>query len=339
MKNGIVIAGTMLLDKIKMIDVFPVEGMLCNIKSQSICVGGCVCNTAVDIAILSGQEIKIYALGRLGNDENGHYIIDVLKNNNIDTDSIVKCDTDTSYTDVMTVEDSGHRTFFHCRGANDEFCIDDIDFDNLDCDILHMGYALLLDKFDKKNKEYGTELAKALSMVQKKGIKTSIDVVSEQSDRFKEIVTSSLKYCYYITINEIEAENVSDIPLRDKDKNIIESNLKKTCEFFIAAGVKQVCIHFPAGCVAMKGVEYRQMPSLKLPDDYIKGNVGAGDAFCAGILYAAYKGLSLQESLVLAVCSASCSLSQPDSISGMLDYHGAVKLCEKYKYENGIKII
>jgi sugar/nucleoside kinase (ribokinase family) len=202
-----------------------------------------------------------------------------------------------------------------------------------------VGYALLLDKFDRKNTEYGTELAKALYMAQQKGINTSIDVVSEQSDRFKEIVTSSLKYCDYITINEIEAENVSDIPLRDKDKNIIESNLKKACDFFIAKGVKQVCIHFPEGCVAMNDNEYRQMPSLRLPNDYIKGNVGAGDAFCAGILYGAYKELSLKESLMLAVCSASCNLSQEDSISGMVDYQSAIELSEKYKYDNGITII
>jgi len=96
---------------------------------------------------------------------------------------------------------------------------------------------------------------------------------------------------------------------------------------------------FPEGCVAMKDNEYRQIPSIKLPDDYIRGNVGAGDAFCAGILYSAYKGFSLQKSLMLAVCSASCSLSQDDSISGMVDYRRAIELCKKYGYENGIKII
>ncbi|MDA3800082.1 MAG: carbohydrate kinase family protein [Kiritimatiellae bacterium] len=339
MNKGIAVAGNMILDRIKMIDVFPEKGRLCNIKSQSIGIGGCVCNTAIDIAMLSDNEIKLYALGRLGKDENGQQILDFLNDNNIDTKGVIRCDTDTSYTDVMTIVDVGDRTFFHYRGANDEFCIDDIDFDNLNCDILHIGYALLLDKFDRKNKEYGTELAKALYIAQQKGIKTSIDVVSEQSDRFKEIVTRSLKYCDYITVNEIEAENVSNISLRDKDKKIIESNLKKACDFFIENGVKQVCIHFPEGCVAMNGNEYRQMPSLKLPDDYIKGNVGAGDAFCAGMLYAAYRGFSLKDSLVLAVCSASCSLSQADSISGMMDFQRAVELSKIYQFDNGIKII
>ncbi len=339
MNKGIAIAGNMILDRIKMIDVFPEEGMLCNIKSQSTSLGGCVCNTGIDIAMLSGDDIKLYALGRVGEDEDGKHILDVLQKNNIDTDGIIICDTDTSYTDVMTIVDSGRRTFFHCRGANDEFCVDDIDYDKLNCDILHVGYALLLDKFDKKNNDYGTELAKSLYMAQQRGIKTSIDVVSEQSDRFKEIVTSSIKYCDYITINEIEAENVSDISLRDKDKNIIESNLKKACNFFMENGVKQVCIHFPEGCAAMKDNEYRQIPSLNLPDNYIRGSVGAGDAFCAGILYAAYKGFSLQKSIMLGVCSASCSLSQADSISGMSDYKSAIDLFEKYGYENRIKII
>ena len=339
MNKGIAIAGNMILDRIKMIDVFPEKSRLCNVKSQSIGIGGCVCNTAIDIAKLSDGGIKVYALGRLGKDESGQHILDVLNDNHIDVNGVIRCNTDTSNTDVMTVIDGGARTFFHYRGANDEFCIDDIDFDNLNCDILHIGYALLLDKFDRKNQEYGTELAKALCIAQQKGIKTSIDVVSEQSDRFKQIVTSSLKYCDYITVNEIEAENLSNIFLRDKDKNIIESNLKKCCEVFVESGVKQVCIHFPEGSVAMNGNEYRQMPSLELPDDYIKGTVGAGDAFCAGILYAAYRGFSLHDSLVLATCSASCSLSKADSIGGMMDYQSSIDLSKIYQFDNGIKII
>jgi hypothetical protein len=56
-------------------------------------------------------------------------------------------------------------------------------------------------------------------------------------------------------------------------------------------------------------------------------------------MYAAYKGFSLQKSIMLGVCSASCSISQADSISGMSDYDSAIELFEKYGYYTGIKII
>ena len=66
------------------------------------------------------------------------------------------------------------RTFFQYGGANDYFGLEDINIDNLDCDILHIGYLLLLPQFDAKNDKYGTNLAEFLSKVRQKNIKTSI---------------------------------------------------------------------------------------------------------------------------------------------------------------------
>ena len=60
-----------------------------------------------------------------------------------------------------------------------------------------------------------------------------------------------------------------------------------------------------------------EVPGLKLPEDYIKGSVGAGDAFCSGVLYAAWKGLDLLQGLELGTAAAACSLSQPGATEGM----------------------
>ena len=57
--------------------------------------------------------------------------------------------------------------------------------------------------------------------------------------------------------------------------------------------------------------------SFKLPKGYIKGSVGAGDAFCAGCLYAIYKGYDADWMLRYAAAAAAANLSQPDSVSGM----------------------
>lgn len=341
MNKGIAIAGNMLVDKIKMIDVYPCCGMLCNIKSQKTAVGGCVPNTAIDIAKID-NTVSLFALGKIGKDESGDYIISMLKENGVDTSKVIRMENnDTSYSDVMTVIENGHRTFYHYRGNNADFGVDDINFDDLNCDILHIGYALLLDKFDQKNAIYGTELARALYLAKQKGILTSIDVVSEESTRFKEIVSCSIKYCDYITLNEIESSNVSEIPLRDKKGSIIEGNLKKVCEWFIKQGVnKQVCIHFPEGCCAMTTEgQYRQLPSLKLPKNYIKGTVGAGDAFCAGILYSAFKQFNLKDSLLFAVKAAAQNLSCEDSISGMKSYNEIITAFKDFGFRDEIAII
>jgi sugar/nucleoside kinase (ribokinase family) len=40
--------------------------------------------------------------------------------------------------------------------------------------------------------------------------------------------------------------------------------------------------------------------SYELPLGYIKGSVGAGDAFCAGILYSIYRGFDMPHALKFA---------------------------------------
>lgn len=67
-------------------------------------------------------------------------------------------------------------------------------------------------------------------------------------------------------------------------------------------GVQKCCVlHAPEmGCAVDSEGNYVEEPSLKLPDGYIVGTVGAGDSFCAGILYSIYKKLSMDEALKIA---------------------------------------
>ena len=49
-KKGITIAGTMLADIVKNIDVYPKVGMLSKMSNISLAVGGCVPNTAINLS-------------------------------------------------------------------------------------------------------------------------------------------------------------------------------------------------------------------------------------------------------------------------------------------------
>jgi len=50
--------------------------------------------------------------------------------------------------------------------------------------IFHLGYLLLLDALDQPDAKFGTQAARLLAAAQAAGVKTSVDVVSEDSDRF-----------------------------------------------------------------------------------------------------------------------------------------------------------
>ena len=87
----------------------------------------------------------------------------------------------------------------------------------------------------------------------------------------------------------------------------------------MSCGVSErVIIHCPeAGFILNCNGDFTVVPSISLPAGYIKGTVGAGDAFCAGCLYGIYNGMSDKDILEFASGAAVCNLAEQDSVSGM----------------------
>lgn len=112
LERGISIAGTITVDYNKVIDHYAEKGMLSNILSCTRNVGGCVSNTIINLSKID-PTIPLYAYGGIGNDENGAFVLSVLKKHGINTDGIKIFDGElTSFTDCMTVESTGERTSF-----------------------------------------------------------------------------------------------------------------------------------------------------------------------------------------------------------------------------------
>ena len=325
MKNAIAFCGNIIIDQIKMIPSWPEKGMLVPISSVKRAVGGLVCNTAIDLKTLD-PSVAVRALGKVGTDENGGFVVKFLESRGIDC-SLVSC-TDarpTSFTDVMTVEPTGERTFFNLHGADSALVPEDVDVAKFaDCGIFHFGYLLLLDGMDAPDDEYGTKAARLLAKVQAAGVKTSVDIVSEQSDRFARIVRPALKYCDYCIVNEIEGASATGRKTDD---------LKGICEGLLELGVRErAVVHCPEVGVTMGASgDFVRVPSLKLPAGWIRGSVGAGDAFCAGALYALLKGLDPETLLRLGSCAAAMNLAVPDSVSGAKSFEETMALESRFE--------
>ena len=190
----------------------------------------------------------------------------------------------------------------------------------------------MLPALDAADDEYGTKMARLLHRAQKQGLKTSIDVVSETGDRFAKLVTPALKYADYCVINELEAQQTTGVTLRDEDGRLLIQNMPKALKRMKELGVSTwAVIHCPeVGCGIDDADKYYEVPSLKLPKDYIKGTVGAGDAFCAGILYAAEKGMPMDKALMLGACTAAASLSEVSASDGVKTANEVLKLYDLY---------
>ena len=313
----ITLAGNSLADIIKRIDTYPGKGMLCKISEVIPGVGGCVPNTGITLKTLDPNGLEISAISRVGDDENGRFVMNTLRDHGLKTDRmIVDKSRPTSFTDVMTLP-NGERTFFCAPAANDAFCEEDVRVETLDCSLFHIGYLLLLKTLDEPDAEYGTKMARLLAKVQARGIATSVDVVSAEGERFAQVIRPALRYCDHIVINEIEASRITGIPVREGE-TLLKENFRPLCEALMQAGVRKLAaVHCPElGCALDAHGNFSMVPSLRLPKGYIVGSVGAGDAFCAGMLYSFASGMTGEEGLRLASATAACNLHAPDSIGG-----------------------
>ena len=333
MNKGITIAGNMIVDTVKTVPSYPDIGHLADIIEVKKAVGGCAPNTIIDLAKMQGG-MALHAAGRVGRDEDGQFILRALAENNVDIRGVSVSDTrQTSFSDAISAVDTGERTFFHYRGANAEFAPEHIPAESLECDLLHIGYILLLDAFDAPDAQYGTVMARYLHDVQARGIATSIDVVSGEKSLFQDKVLPALRYCDYAIMNEIEGCAASGLQPRDKSGKLIVENIVRTLELFMQKGVRRrAVLHCPEAGFCMDAESRLTIaPSFKLAKHYIKGSVGAGDAFCAGCLYAIYQDRNPRWMLRYAAAAAAANLSAADSISGMKHHRELEKMMNEWE--------
>lgn len=330
-QRGITVAGTLIVDRVKNIDRFPPQGMLANILSVKRAVGGCAPNTATDLAVID-STMPVSVIGCVGDDEDGRFLMSSLQKHGIDISNIRVLDNEqTSFCDVMSLP-TGERTFFSCRGANAYFSPKDVDLSALSSHIFHIGYILLLDQFDAADKEYGTVMARFLHDLREKGVKTSVDVVSSSTGDYPEKILPVLPYTDYLIINEVEICNAWGENPRRADGTIDVDTIYRVMKKTIARGVKEkVVIHAKeAGfCLSADGT-FTKMGSLRIPAEMIAGSVGAGDAYCAGCLYAIYNGYTDEEMLKFASAAAACNLFAENSVDGMRSKKEIYKLMERY---------
>lgn len=329
--KGIAVAGTLIADTFYKVDTYPDQGNLTNIRDVVSYAGG-TGNMLIDLAKMD-STIPLKASSIIGEGSNGRMLRRALEAYpNIDTRNITEKGRSAA-TMVMDAQDTKQRTFFFQPAASDIYEEKYIDWDVMDADIFHLEYLLLMAKVDSPDSEFGTHGARILHDARERGMKTSIDVVSEQSDRAAGVVSAALKYTDYCAINEVEAGAATGIEMMTP-QGIDEKKVKEALLELNKKGVTTwAVIHCPQcgyGYDCQKK-EFVKVPSLKLPKGYIKGSNGAGDAYCSGILYGAYMDMTLEESMRLGTACAACSLSETNGTDGLRSYDKVMELYNELK--------
>ncbi|MBE6555414.1 MAG: carbohydrate kinase family protein [Ruminococcaceae bacterium] len=305
-KKGIAVVGTLLVDNIYEIGAYPDLGELTQIRSVRRALGGLVPNNGIGIKKIA-PRLPVYAVGKVGDDDLGRLAVAKMEEAGVDVSTVTVSSTEsTSFTDVMSIV-GGQRTFFTYPGACASFGAEDVPWDRLPVKMLHLGYFLLLEKVD------GGEGRRILEEAKKRGMTTSIDLVSENSDRYT-CVIPCLTFVDNLIINELEAGKLCGIaPTPD--------NLGEMAQKLLSMGVRErVIIHMPEiGICCNRNGSLTVRPSYELPRGYVKGKTGAGDAFCSGALIAIERGATDEEILILAEAAAVASLSEADATSGLCE--------------------
>ncbi len=331
-RRGIVAGGNWIIDHVKVIDSWPAQDTLVSILQQTSSNGGSPYNVLKALSRL-GAGYPLAGVGLVGDDADGDAIRADCAANRIDTAGLTAmAGVATSYTDVMTVKEGGRRTFFHQRGANALLGPEHFDFTTTTARHFHLGYLLLLDRLDQL--ENGRpRAAEVLARARAAGLSTSVDCVSEASDRFRRVILPVLPEVDLLFANDFEAEKLTGLSLRH-DGVIDATAVGAAAQALLRQGVRGwVIIHFPEACYAAsaEGAGHWQ-PSVRLPAAEIAGASGAGDALAAGVLHGWHEGWPMSECLRLGVCAAASSLRHPTCSEGIRPVAECLILAERHGF-------
>ncbi|MEM1362975.1 MAG: carbohydrate kinase family protein [Pseudomonadota bacterium] len=310
-RRGIICAGNWIVDLVHDIEHWPDESNLARIGDQTRGIGGGAANVIRGLARLQ-TGLPLWPMGAIGDDEPGAFILEGCRRLGLPTDKLsIKPGVPTAHTHVMSVAGRS-RTFFYQGGANDALAASDFPqgtFAQTPARVFYLGYLSLLGELDLIEPDGISGAARVLQRAQQAGLTTCVDLVSVLHPEFHKIVESAAPFIDYLVLNEIEAARATETEV--ESQSLIETKkLFQMASSLTKLGVtKAVVVHCVERAV-WHGTDGTKLSVeiAALPPEEIGSNLGAGDAFCAGLIFALHENWSPERALDLAVATARASL-------------------------------
>lgn len=290
MKPKILVVGSMAMDLTVMSERFVNEGETIFGNGFSSAPGGKGANQAVQAALL-GAEVTM--LGKVGNDDFGKALIDSLKRIGVNTEKILVSETVSTGVAVIQIQKNEKGTenkIIVIKGSNNELTIDDILF--LEDEITDYDMVILQHEIPQ---EVNCAVAK---LAKNNGIPVMLNPAPSA------VVPDELISCLtYICPNEHEASDIVGIKLENDD------SIRKAVELLHKLGVQNVLITLgKAGCTFSDGSHIINSPSIDIAP--VVDPTAAGDSFIGAFCTAVSSGISSDEALVFANCTAGITVSR-----------------------------
>lgn len=273
-------------------------------------VAGTAAGTSVDLAKLGAEVV---AMGAIGNDELGAFLVQTMERYGIDTSCLRRKEGVQTSATILPVRANGERPALHVRGANNALCWDDIDFDVIaGAKFLHLGGTYLMEKFD------GEPSRRVLEFARSHGITTTLDLIAVERPDLLAVIEPCLPYVDYFMPGLDEARMISG-----------NSDRKDVVRFFLDRGVGHTVFKMGAegSSVASRDGELR-VPAFEVP---VVDSTGCGDAYCAGFIVGLSLGWGLEEAARLGSAAAGLVITGLGSDAGIVDLEQTIAFMRSAK--------
>lgn len=267
-------------------------------------VAGTAAGTSVDLAKLGAD---VLAMGAIGEDAAGNFIVDTMNRYGIDTSGLRhKSGVQTSAT-MLPVRPNGERPGLHVLGANGELTEADIDFDAIaSARHLHFGGTYLMPKLD------GAPTARVLEFAKSRGVPVTLDLIAIDRPDLLEVIEPALPFVDYFMPGIDEARMISG--LQDRHEVI---------RFFLDRGVGKTVFKMgeEGSSIAWRGAD-GEIEELRVPAfrTTVVDSTGCGDAYCAGFIVGLLRGWDLIECARFGTAAAGLVITGLGSDAGIVDF-------------------
>ncbi len=271
--------------------------------------------TSVDLARLGAEVVAVGALGR---DLAGDFLIGALNAEGIDTSPMVRKDGVQTSATMLPIHPDGSRPAWHVPGANSTFALADVPFDVLaGCDAVHLGGLTALPGID------GEGAGEILRHAHDHGALTTADFLGVRGDDAVAQLAHSLPHVDIFMPNEDEALAVAG----DPDASTAARRLRDL-------GARCVIVKCgPAGCLVADDDGERRLPAHEAP---VVDTTGCGDAFCAGVIVARCAGWEIDDAARLGNATGALNMRGLGSDAGARDVAEALAFMRETPYRDAL---
>jgi sugar/nucleoside kinase (ribokinase family) len=288
------------------------EGQSLSILEQiRLTVAGTAAGASVDMAKLG---MDVFAMGALGEDDLGDFVVYTMKRYGIHTEGLVrKKGVQTSAT-MLPIRPNGERPALHVPGANAQFGPEDVNYDLIAAaEYLHIGGTPLMPRFD------GEPMRRVFEFAKERGLTTTYDLLAVNRPNLLSLVETALPHVDYFMPGFEEAAMMCGLAER-----------RQVIRFFLERGARHAVFKMGAQGSSAAWLEEGELREILVPslEVAIVVSTGCGDAYCAGFIAGLSLGYDLEKACRLGTAAGGLVIQGLGSDAGIVDLKSTLQFME-----------